>query len=72
MLRNGGLIHVPRGSRAGTWRVISTKETVAYGIAVDLASPDGINLAKGNAPVTALVRDGMTILQPRLTGALPS
>ncbi|MDP3070571.1 MAG: HNH endonuclease domain-containing protein [Opitutaceae bacterium] len=68
MLRNGLLVHVPRGSRAGTWRILSTKETEAYGIAIDLAAPDGIKLAKGNAPVVTLVRDGLQIFTPLLTG----
>jgi hypothetical protein len=72
MLRNGLLIHVPRGSRAGMWRILSTKETEAYGIAIDLGTPDGIKLAKGNAPVAALVRDGMIILESGLIGVAPN
>ena len=71
MLRNGLIVHVPRGSRAGSWRILSTKETEAYGIAVDLAALDGIKLGKGNAPVVSLVRDGMTILKPTFAGVQP-
>ncbi len=71
LLRNGLLIHVPRGSRAGTWRILSTKETQAFGIAVDLGAPDGMRLIKGNAPVATLVRDGLEILKSRLTGNTP-
>ncbi|MBP9913616.1 MAG: hypothetical protein KBF26_09440 [Opitutaceae bacterium] len=68
LLRNGFIIHVPRGSRKGTWRILSTKETEAYGIAVDLAAPDGCKLVKGNSPVAILVRDGMEILPDKLVG----
>ncbi len=68
ILRNGQLIHVPTGSRRGTWRILSTKNTVAYGLALDLATPDGIKLSKGNAPIVALLRDGVQILPATLTG----
>ncbi len=68
IIRNGMLIYVPRGSRQGLWKVTSTKETEAYGIALDLSLPDGLELAKGNAPVARLVQDGVEILRTKLTG----
>ena len=68
ILRIGMLIAVPRGSRKGTWRVISTKKSLAYGYSLDLAEPDGLKLAKGNAPIEKLINDGMVILQTNLTG----
>jgi hypothetical protein len=68
VLRNGQLIRVPNGSRAGIWRVMSTKSTEAYGLALDLALPDKVKLDRGNAPVERLVQDGMEIVKCGLTG----
>jgi hypothetical protein len=68
LLRNGTLIQVPKGERQGWWRIISVKDTEAYGIAVDLANPDGVEKAKGNAPVSVLLADGMKIISSTLTG----
>jgi hypothetical protein len=48
--------------------VISTKSTEAYGLALNLASPDGINLARGNAPIATLIKDEMVIIKCGLTG----
>jgi len=70
LLRKGMLIYVPKGSRKGTWRILSTKETEAYGIAVDLGAPDGCKLIKGNAPVSVLIHDGVEILSGNLAGSL--
>jgi hypothetical protein len=61
------VIKVPSGSRKGYWRITSVKDTVAYGIAVDLASVHGTKLAKGNAPVERLQNDGMLILTKKPT-----
>ncbi len=69
VLRKGLLIRVASGSRAGLWRIISVKNTVAYGIAVDLALPDGTKLAKGNAPVVSLQQNGLEILAPSFCGS---
>ena len=68
VLRNGQLIRVPRGSRAGIWRVISTKDTEAYGLALDLALPDRIKLDRGNAPIERLIQDGLEILNRGFAG----
>jgi len=68
LLRNGALIHVPKGDRYGWWRVISVKDTEAYGKAVDLAAPDGVEKIKGNAPLTVLLKEGMKIISSPLTG----
>lgn len=68
VLRNGQLIRVPRGSRAGIWQVLSTKSTEAYGLALDLASPGQMKLERGNAPVEKLLQDGMEIVQRSLLG----
>jgi hypothetical protein len=68
VLRNGQLIRVPRGSRAGIWRVMSTKSTEAYGLALDLALPDRVKLDRGNAPIEKLIQDGLEILDAGLVG----
>jgi hypothetical protein len=68
VLRNGQLIRVPRGSRAGIWRVTSTKNTEAYGLALDLSSPDNLKLDRGNAPIHKLCEDGLEIVDCPLVG----
>jgi CRISPR-associated endonuclease Csn1 len=68
VLRNGQLIRVPRGSRAGIWKVMSTKDTEAYGLALDLALPDRVKLDRGNAPIQTLIQDGLEILDCSFVG----
>lgn len=68
VLRNGQLIRVPRGSRAGIWRVTSTKNTEAYGLALDLSSPDNLKLDRGNAPIEKLCEAGLEIVDCPLVG----
>ncbi len=68
VLRNGQLIQVLRGSRAGIWKVMSTKDTEAYGLAVDLALPDRVKLDRGNAPIGKLIQDGLEILECGFVG----
>ncbi|HEY4417824.1 MAG TPA: HNH endonuclease domain-containing protein [Verrucomicrobiae bacterium] len=68
ILRNGQLIQVLRGSRAGIWRVMSTKDTEAYGIALDLSLPDRVKLDRGNAPIEKLIQDGLKILDAGFVG----
>lgn len=68
VLRNGQLIRVPSGTRAGIWRVTSTKNTEAYGLALDLSSPDNLKLDRGNAPIQKLCEDGLEIVDCPLVG----
>ena len=68
LIRIGTLIHVPKGTWKGTWRVMSVKNSEAYGISVDLARPQGIKLAKGNAKIPQMLLDGLEILPRRYTG----
>jgi hypothetical protein len=68
LIRNGTLIHVPAGTWAGSWRVTSVKNSEAYGISVDLAEIHGIKMAKGNARITNMIRDGLEILPQRYIG----
>jgi|GEM_PF-180600 len=68
VLRNGQLIRVLSGSRAGLWRVTSVKQTEAYGLVLDLAYPDSVHLSRPNAPVEQLLKEGLEILKHSLTG----
>ena len=68
ILRNGQLIRIRRGSRAGIWRVLSTKSTEAYGLALNLALPDRLRLDRGNAPIATLIQDGLEIVDCGLAG----
>lgn len=68
LLRNGAIIHVPKGERVGWWRVVSVKDTESRGIALDLATVDGVKKSKGNAPVADLLVDGMRICKSTLCG----
>jgi hypothetical protein len=69
-LRNGHLIHVPKGRYQGTWRVFSSKATLT----LDLGVPDKVRLEskgegqKREVQLRTLLRDGMTILDTPLTG----
>ena len=73
IVRNGCLISVPKGTYQGVWRVKSVKNNKS-GIALDLVAPQAIAVANKsavariNATLATMVRDGMTILEPRYTG----
>lgn len=68
LIRIGTTIKVSKGTWKGTWRVLSVKNSEAYGISVDLARPHGIKLAKGNAKIPRMLLDGLEILPRRYTG----
>jgi hypothetical protein len=68
VLRNGQLIRVQSGSRKGLWKVISTKNTEAYGLALNLTAPDAMDVQKGNAPILRLIKDGLELVKCGLTG----
>jgi hypothetical protein len=68
LIRIGTLIKVAKGTWKGTWRVLSVKNSEAYGISVDLAHPHGIKLVKGNAKIPQMLLDGLKVLPRRYTG----
>lgn len=68
VVRNGQLIKVANGTRKGLWRVISTKNTEAYGLALNLTAPDSFTVQKGNAPILKLIQDGLEIVDCLMTG----
>lgn len=68
IIRKGTIIRVQKGTWKGTWKVISTKESDAYGISVDLTAPSSLKLAKGNARIIQMIKDGLEIIPVSLSG----
>ena len=68
VIRKGSIIRVAGGTWKGTWRVISTKDSEAYGVSVDLAHPEKIALEKGNARVPNMMEEGLEVLTHRYSG----
>lgn len=74
VLRNGQIIRVPGGKNfKGIWRVFSAKNN-ASGMALDIGAPDVVRLKnkteghKINVRLATLIKDGMEVLRPPLTG----
>jgi CRISPR-associated endonuclease Csn1 len=72
IIKIGSIIRVTSGTWQGTWRVISVKESKAYGLSVDLATLDGCKKSKGNAKIPNMIEAGLGLLQTKLTGINPS
>jgi hypothetical protein len=68
ILRKGTLINVKSGTWQGHWKIISTKNSDAYGISVDLAKPSMLKMAKGNAKVPQMLSDGLEIVSSGISG----
>jgi len=70
VIRNGSLIHLRSGKNPGIWRVLSVKNTEAFGLALDLIAPERIKIKGmkkadgfiGNAMITTLLRSGLEIV----------
>lgn len=75
MLQNGSLIEIPKqeGPKPykyeGRWRVRSIKDT-AQGIMLQLSLPDAVGGLTGNIILKTLIKKGMKVLHPNLTGNL--
>ncbi len=73
IIRNGMIIHVEKGTYAGTWRVCSVKDAAAK-IMLDIALADMVKLqnktpgVKINAGLKSLLDGGLTILPLKYTG----
>ncbi|MFA7344313.1 MAG: type II CRISPR RNA-guided endonuclease Cas9 [Terrimicrobiaceae bacterium] len=73
IVRNGMLIHIAKGTFAGTWRIFSLKNN-ASGVALDIGRPDVVRLqnkvegSKINVLLSSLLRDGLEISRSGLTG----
>jgi hypothetical protein len=70
VLRNGQLIHVPRGRYEGTWRIFSVKASMT----LDMARADKVKMeSKGGGQkrevrISTLLNDGLEILPVSLCG----
>lgn len=76
LLRKGSLIQVREGTYKGVWSVASIKDN-ADGICLDINSTDKVKMENGsddskiNARLGSLLKAGLKILKPKLTGACP-
>jgi CRISPR-associated endonuclease Csn1 len=76
VLRNGMLIHIPRGKFTGIWRIFSVKNN-SSGLALDIGHSDVIRLQnktdghKINVLLASLLRDGMDIQPASLVDCRP-
>lgn len=70
IVRWGSLISVPRGRYQGIWRVTSVKLSGKLNFIVPyVVDASATNIcARENVLLTSLLRDGMTVLEPRYTG----
>jgi hypothetical protein len=65
--RNGQVIDLAKGSRAGRWRIFSIKNN-SSGLALDLGAPDAIRPDWINVLLKSLFRDGAGPGSETLTG----
>ena len=69
LIRSGALIDVSKGTHKGAWRIFSIKNN-ANGAAFALGHRDAISYdrSKQNVLIRQLLKDGMQLLKPGLTG----
>ncbi len=81
VLRNGMLIHLPRGDFTGTWRVCSIKKDRSKGLVLDFAVPDQVGIRytgkeqlsqRRDVRLRSMMRDGLRIVEQGLAGAAVS
>ncbi len=75
VLRRGQQIEVLSGKFKGVWTIVSIKDNTQYGILVDICMSDrvrqiesGVSDSKSNVKLKSLLRAGLKILKPPLTG----
>ena len=66
--RNGQIITLSIGERAGRWRIFSIKNSTAKGLVVDLGSEEEIYPSWLEVRIRSLVRDGARRVAATLTG----
>ena len=66
--RNGQVLNLARGTRAGRWRIFSIKNN-SSGLALDLGAIDAIRPDWINVLMKSLVRDGAAIVPENFTGS---
>jgi CRISPR-associated endonuclease Csn1 len=67
VLRNGMLIHVPKGRYKGVWRIFSTKAGARY-LGLDMGTPDDCSASKREVMLKSLLKDNVMLLNCKLTG----
>lgn len=70
--RNGHVVELPKGPRAGRWRIFSIKNSAEKGVVLDLGRLDAIKPTWREVILRSLLREGATRPQLRLSGATPS
>lgn len=67
--RNGQIIQLANGPRAGQWRIFSIKNTTNMGMVLDLGAVDAVAASWINVRLKSLLRDGARRLTTTLAGA---
>jgi len=67
VLRNGMIVHVPKGKNRGMWRVFSVVNDSRDGLIVKLGPCDALTFDR-KPRVSTLLRDGMMIIANKLAG----
>lgn len=68
ILRNGHLLRLANGPRAGVWRICSIKNSAEKGVVLDLARSDQLQPSWREVILRSLLKSGITHLTPKLTG----
>ena len=75
IIRKGDIIRVERGTYAGVWKVLSIMATMLLTISV-VDNPQGKKAGhpfyRENVQLSSLLKGGLTILKPTLTGSCPT
>lgn len=66
--RNGQLIRLPQGPRAGLWRICSIKNSAEKGLVLDLARADELQPTWREVILKSLIKMKAEHLAPKLTG----
>lgn len=79
VIRKGDHIHVEQGTYKGTWKVLSVQFQARIGECLNFIVADNPQESKGGRPelcrniaLSSLLRGGLTILKPTLTGSCPT
>lgn len=67
VLRNGMMVHVPKGRYKGVWRIFSTKAGARY-LGLDMGAPDECFASKREVMLKSLLKDNAVLLNCNLTG----
>lgn len=68
--RNGQIVALPSGARAGLWRIFSIKNSSEKGLVLDLGQVDSLKATWREVILRSLLRDGATKSAASLLGAV--